>query len=101
LQAECHALGNCAHLESDLNGQKNADPLATFLAKVPFGQAAPPTSSAAWATALTVPESMLEPASVAPDELRAAIELRDTAIRADLTAFVRGEKVRVDLSPGA
>lgn len=97
IKAECNALGNCAHLESDLNSQKSADALSVFLAKVPFQQVNPATSPGEWATALGVPGAMLNPAAADPEALRAAIEARDSQIRADLRAFVRGELPRVDL----
>lgn len=93
--AECHALGNCAHLESDLNGQKSADHLHSFLAKVDFGVVN--TSVENWARCMQIGTEFLRPSSVSPESIRAAIEARDTQIRRELSEFVRGNKQRADL----
>ncbi|MGA2236978.1 MAG: hypothetical protein ABSG23_16035 [Terriglobales bacterium] len=51
----------------------------------------------AWAQALLVPNSMLDPSTTDVNVLVKAIDDRDKAIRDELVDFVKGTKTRVDL----
>ncbi len=95
--ADCHGLGNCAHLHSTLNLQKSASSLENFLGDCNQAFKAASTTSDAWADALQVPAELRNPAPVTAERLREVLEFRAETIRKEVLEFVRGERGRVDL----
>ena len=89
-------LGNCALLEKSFNISKSDKTLRDFMEQVhEFKEGKVALSS--WAQALSLEDSMLDPAAAATDAIVAAIKKRDEAVRADLVEFVKGTKSRADL----
>ena len=94
--ALANRLGNCALLEKNFNISKSDKPLKSFLSQI-HEIREKKIRMDAWCAALDIPNALLEPDVASVDEIAQAIESRDGEIRADLTDFVRGTKVRVDV----
>lgn len=89
-------LGNCSLLEKSFNISKSDKPLRSFMEQVHEIKEGKVLLSD-WAQALGLPDAMLDAVAAEPDAILTAIQERDKAIRADLTEFVKGTKVRVDV----
>lgn len=90
-------IGNCVLLEKNFNISKSKEPIESFLNKVhefKSGQLAVKD----WSIALAVPTEMLNPTGHNVDAIRAAIDMRDKAVRDELAEFARGKKTRTDLT---
>jgi len=89
-------LGNCSLLEKNFNISKSEKTLKCFLDEVhEFKMGS--TTLGAWAEALLMSDSMLDPSTADVNVLVKAIDDRDKAIRDELIEFVKGTKTRVDL----
>jgi hypothetical protein len=89
-------LGNCALLDKSFNISKSDRPLKDFIQEVhEFKEHQRDLNE--WAQAVSIPPSLLDPETASIDEIAAAMKERDTAIRADVTAFVRGVAKRCDM----
>ena len=94
-KAIANQLGNCALLEKNFNISKGAKSLKSFLEQIhEFKEG--PWSLTEWGSALGMPIDMVDSDIAAVDSIVAAIENRDTAMRAELTEFVRGQRSRAD-----
>jgi hypothetical protein len=89
-------LGNCSLLEKNFNISKSDQTFKAFLDEVHEFKTGTVTVGA-WALALLVPDSMLDPSTVDVNVIVTAIDGRDKAIREELVEFVKGTKARVDL----
>lgn len=88
-------LGNCALLEKNFNISKSDKPLKSFLSRI-HEIREKKIRMDEWCAALGIPKALLEPSAANVHDIAQAMETRDEEIRADLTDFVRGTKVRVD-----
>ncbi len=89
-------LGNCSLLEKAFNVSKSDKTLRSFMEQVheiKEGKVA----LASWVEALGLVAALLDASTAATDTVVEAIKTRDTAIRAELTEFVKGLRPRVDL----
>ena len=92
-------IGNCILLEKGFNISKGKLPAKDFLdaihefkeKKLNFDD---------WCSGLGVTKEMLQANLFPVDEVAAAIQARDKAVRDELVDFVRGHKARVDVSEG-
>lgn len=89
-------LGNCSLLEKAFNISKSDKTLRSFMEQVHEIKEGKMLLSS-WAPALGLPAVMLDPETADVDAIAAAIQDRDKTVRADLTDFVKGLKLRVDL----
>jgi hypothetical protein len=89
-------LGNCSLLEKNFNISKSDRTLKSFLEDIHEFKTGSKTLDA-WAQALLVPNSMLDPSTIDVNVLVKAIDDRDKAIRDELVDFVKGTKTRMDL----
>lgn len=89
-------LGNCSLLGKNFNISKSDQALKSFLDEVHEFKTGS-ESLGAWAQALLVSDSMLDPSTADVNVLVKAIDDRDKAIRDELVEFVKGTKTRVDL----
>lgn len=89
-------LGNCALLEKNFNISKSDKPLKSFLSQIHEVRERKIRIDA-WCAALAIPQPLLDPDVSGVDDISDAIENRDTEMKADLTDFIRGLKVRVDV----
>jgi hypothetical protein len=88
--------GNCSLLEKNFNISKSDRTLKSFLDDIHEFKTGSKTLDA-WAQALLVPNSMLDPSTTDVNVLVKAIDDRDKAIRDELVDFVKGTRTRVDL----
>lgn len=99
-KAIVNRLGNCALLEKNFNISKSDKGVRFFLDQVhEFRQKK--MSVDTWGAALAISQPMLDPATASVDAIFEAIENRDRDIKAELSDFVRGQKVRVDVQTAA
>jgi hypothetical protein len=89
-------LGNCALLEKNFNISKSDKPLKSFLSQI-HEVRENKIRIDAWCAALAIPQPLLDPSAARVDDISEAIENRDKELKADLTDFIRGVKVRVDV----
>ena len=90
-------LGNCALLEKNFNISKSDKGLKHFLLQI-HEVIQKKIRIDAWCAALAIPQPMLDPADATIKDLTDAIDNRDKEIRAELVEFVRGQRVRVDVT---
>jgi hypothetical protein len=89
-------LGNCSLLEKSSNISKNARTLKSFLEEVhDFKEDKNLLND--WASALNVPDCMLDGIAADVNKLSEAISERDKLIRKELGEFVTGKLIRVDM----
>jgi hypothetical protein len=89
-------LGNCALLEKNFNISKSDTGVRFFLDQIhEFQQKKMRIDE--WGAALAISEPMLDPNNVSVDAIFKAIDRRDQAIKAELSDFVRGQRVRTDV----
>lgn len=92
-----NVLGNCSLLEKTFNISKSNKSLRSFMEQVhEFKEGKVALSS--WAQALEIGDSMLDAEGATNDAIAQAIDKRDKIIRAELVEFIRGTKIRADLS---
>lgn len=89
-------LGNCSLLEKTFNISKSAKPLKALLDQVHEFKNGNETI-AGWSAPLQLAPAMIEPTAALVGDIVAAIEKRDGNIRQEVIAFVKGQKIRVDL----
>jgi hypothetical protein len=89
-------LGNCSLLEKSFNISKSDKTLRSFMEQVHEIKEGKVALSS-WGPALGLTDIMLDPAAADTDAVVQAIQDRDRTIRAELTEFVKGLKVRTDL----
>jgi hypothetical protein len=95
-RAVANQLGNCALLEKNFNISKGSKSMKSFLEQIhEFKENK--ISLNDWASALAMPKELIDSEGASVDAIVGAIEYRDTAVRADLIEFVRGQKVRQDI----
>ncbi|HEX5430450.1 MAG TPA: hypothetical protein VFW83_00680 [Bryobacteraceae bacterium] len=94
--AHVNRLGNCALLEKNFNISKSNKGLKDFLTQI-HEVVQGKIRIDAWCAALSISQTMLDPANATTTGIIDAIENRDKEIRAELIEFVRGQRVRVDL----
>ena len=90
-------LGNCALLEKNFNISKSDKGLRHFLGQI-HEVIQKKIRIDAWCASLAIPQPMLDPGDATIKDLTDAIENRDKEIRAELVEFIRGQRVRVDVS---
>lgn len=89
-------LGNCSLLEKSFNISKSARTLKSFLEEVhDFKEDKNLLND--WASALNVPDCMLDGIAADVNKLSVAISERDKLIRKELGEFVTGKLIRVDM----
>jgi hypothetical protein len=90
-----NSIGNCTLLEKSFNISKSAQAFRDFLRQVHDFKDNDPAINA-WAVSLGLTDNMISPSFDVVEEIKTAILHRDTLIREELVAFVRGNKTRVD-----
>lgn len=91
-----NSLGNCSLLEKTFNISKSDKTLKSFMEQVhEFKEKTVDLSK--WATALSIPDALLDPDTATNDVIADAIKTRDAAIRLEVAEFVKGTKTRSDL----
>ncbi len=92
----CNLLGNCSLLEKTFNISKSDQSLKSFIAQVhEFKEKKENIDE--WAASLLVPQELLDPESATIEKIAEALRSRDVAMRAELSDFVKGTKVRTDV----
>ena len=99
-QSQINRLGNCALLEKNFNISKSDKTLKFFLSQI-HEVKEKKIRIDAWCAALSIPQPILDPDAASTDEVIRSIDARDKEIRDDLTEFIRGQKVRVDVDTPA
>lgn len=89
-------LGNCSLLEKSFNIVKGKLPLTHFLKDVHDFKANPALLTD-WSSKMGFTDCMLDPSTASIDDIKSAIETRDTQIRQELVEFVTGKRSRVDI----
>jgi Protein of unknown function DUF262 len=93
-------LGNCALLEKNFNISKSDKGVRYFLEQIhEFQQKKMRIET--WGAALAISDPMLDPTNASIDAICDAIKKRDEAIKAELSEFVRGQRVRTDVRAAA
>jgi hypothetical protein len=91
-----NSIGNCTLLEKSFNISKSAQSFREFLRQV-HDFKDNDAAIDAWAVSLGLTENMISPSFALLEEIKTAILQRETLIREELVAFVRGNKTRVDI----
>jgi hypothetical protein len=90
-------IGNCTLVEKCFNISKSDRTMKSFLEEV-INFKEDSTMLPAWATALEIPDNMLDPTDKKVDDLVNAIDAREKMIYQDLEDFIKGAKVRCDIA---
>jgi hypothetical protein len=91
-----NSIGNCTLLEKSFNISKSAQSFREFLRQV-HDFKDNDSGIDAWAVSLGLTDNMISPSFALLEEIKTAILQRETLIREELVAFVRGNKTRVDI----
>ena len=91
-----NTLGNCSFLEKSFNISKSDKTLWDFLQEVHEFKEGDIVRSD-WERALSMKPEMVDPSAASFAKVVEAIQERDTSIRKDVIAFLRGEKHRKDV----
>lgn len=95
-RAFINLLGNCSLLEKSFNISKSDKAMREFLQEVhEFKEEKMQLNK--WETALSLPETLTDPKGATLMEIKKAVQARDALIRKELTDFIFGSKVRMDL----
>ena len=96
LSTTMNALGNCCLLEKSFNVAKGAESLATFLGRVyEFKTGA--LTVAKWSKDVGVDASLVDPSGKAAVDVRAIVEARTAAMKAELKEYLSGTRQRTDV----
>lgn len=95
--ALANRMGNCVLLEKNFNISKSDSPLISFLSQI-HEIVEGKIRIDAFCAALSIPQTLLDPAAATVKDIVDAIEARDNEIRTELAQFVKGDKARVDVN---
>ncbi|MDD9965551.1 MAG: DUF262 domain-containing protein [Myxococcales bacterium] len=96
LSTTMNALGNCCLLEKSFNIAKGAEPLRAFLERVHEFRTGT-LDATEWVTYLSIDPVLADPTGYSALEVRAAVDRRTLAMKAELKDFLAGKRERADV----
>jgi hypothetical protein len=96
LSTTMNALGNCCLLEKSFNIAKGAEPLGAFLGRVHEFKTGALTVDD-WTKDLGLDATLVDPSGIAAAAVRAVVEARTVAMKAELKEYLAGTRKRTDV----